>query len=135
MGEVYTVAAFSRVLVPAAVAGVPGSATGSFEWPRAGKCSGILLVPHSGTEADLASLALSILDEDGRQMVSDLGRSVPSLEVQPHAVPCLSLFGTEFLPMKLQRVIKRSGEVWTFEILNASALAVRVASLGLLFEG
>ncbi len=134
MGSIYTIPAFSRVQVPASVADEPGIVTARFAWPRRGKCTGVLLVPHDGEADQLGLLGLLVLDENGRQVVSDLGSSVPALLVQPHAAPCMELFSRDMEPFKLQRIVRTAGDEWVFSVHNYAVFPLRIASLAVYID-
>lgn len=96
------------------LAGGSSSPAVVFTWPRDLFVSGVLLLPLSGSPADLARLSLEVVDEYDEQIVSDATG-------EGFTVPGLALAGFGLRPFPLQRPV-RAGQRWQMTIsLEAGA--------------
>ncbi len=126
--SIYTVPDFRGATI---VAG--GSSAAAFQFPRDLFVSHILVVPQSGTDADLASLTIQISDETGESLIG----TGTTLEF---SADCCALFGSaqahfihapalpEMHPFPLQRPIK-AHDVWTLTVGNTSGADIVVAAV------
>ena len=84
----------------------------SLIWPRAGFVSGLLLLPLSGSDADLAALALRLRTGSREDLITD-GRS-------HHQVLGYELAGSGRRWFELQIPV-RSGDEWIATVTNQGA--------------
>jgi hypothetical protein len=115
------------------VAGFAGQTIGAgaslgpvaFQWPRMLFCTGLLVLPRSGSAVDLAALSVRIQDESFADMFSD-GQIL-------FRAPALALQGFGLRPFPLQRPVMTADE-WRITVTNASGAGIDLACVALLFE-
>jgi hypothetical protein len=117
----FSVRGISGVAVP------NGSEVGpiTFQFPRALFVTGLLLLPRSGSQADLAKLQLRIQDELQADMISD-GSVL-------FEFGGLAMHGRCFRPYPLQRPVL-DGDEWRFTVGNDGAAPITVATLAIIVE-
>lgn len=116
----YTVPGVSGVSIGAGVTLGPIS----FKWPSARFVTGISVCTRGGTAAELATLALSVIDEDQDALIVEgglVGGSAPLLAFG--GLP-LEFWPFPFVqPIPLQRPVA-AGDVWRFSLTNDGAAPV-----------
>lgn len=139
--RIYTIAELSRVTVPAAVAGVPGSfGPKTFIFPVERMITGLLVIPvitsifgFPTTAPEAAKLSLEVMDENGEPLFSDQIGDTRQNRL-PFGMPCDALFGPGYRPFPLKRLVEPSDR-WVFTFRNPTGESVGVAGVALFHEG
>ncbi len=131
--SLFSVRDFANVSIPAGgsvVTPQPG-----FRWPRALFCTGLLVIPQSGSPADAAALSVRIQTETFTDLVTDgQGASFFAPAAAMSGIGNDLGFGRPmFRPFALQRPVL-DGDLWTLTVANAAGAPIITAGLFLLFD-
>jgi hypothetical protein len=131
--SLFSVRTFANASIPSV--GSVVTPTPGFRWPRALFCTGLLLVPQSGSPADAAALSVRLQDETFADIITDgFGTTLRIDGCAMSGIADSLGFGRPmFRPFAFQRPVL-DGDTWTISVFNASGAPIVVAGLHLLFD-
>ncbi len=128
---------FYRVSVPAfgaVTANQPGKVGPvNYHFATRREVRGLICIPALGTPEALASLSLSILDQDDNPIFTDYRGVAPNGFLHSHAQPLEALQGRMWKAFPLMRVVQ-AYDRWRISLLNFDTGAVAVASVAILTQ-